>query len=167
MIRDARPEDAEAICTIYNDAVQNSTAIWNEIVVDAENRRAWIAERQAAGFPVLVWDEGDQALGYASFGPFRPHDGYRLTVEHSVYVHPDHRSGGKGAQLMEALIARARAEGFHVMVAAIDAANTGSIRLHARLGFAEVGVMRHVGKKFGRWLDLALMQLVLDDRLQP
>ncbi|PTV96229.1 phosphinothricin acetyltransferase [Rhodobacter aestuarii] len=167
MIRDARPEDAEAICTIYNDAVQNSTAIWNEILVDAENRRAWIAERQAAGFPVLVWDEDGQALGYASFGPFRPHDGYRLTVEHSVYVHPDHRSGGKGAQLMEALIARARAEGFHVMVAAIDAANIGSIRLHARLGFADVGVMRQVGKKFGRWLDLALMQLLLDDRPQP
>ncbi|OOY29881.1 GNAT family N-acetyltransferase [Thioclava sp. L04-15] len=167
MIRDARPEDAEAITEIYNDAVHNTTAIWNEIEVDAENRRAWIAERQGAGYPLLVWDEGGRAVGYASFGPFRPHDGYRLSVEHSVYVHRDHRSGGKGAQMMEALIERARADGYHVMVGAIDAANAVSIRLHERLGFAHVGLMPQVGKKFGRWLDLALLTLLLDDRERP
>ena len=167
MIRDAKPDDAEAIAEIYNDAVRNTTAIWNEIEVDAQNRRNWIAERQGSGYPVLVWDQGGKAVGYASFGPFRPHDGYHLSVEHSVYVHRDHRAGGKGAQMMEALIARARKSGFHVMIAAVDAANTGSVRLHERLGFAHVGMMPQVGKKFGRWLDLALLQLVLDDRAQP
>ncbi|MBN2741425.1 MAG: N-acetyltransferase [Rhodobacteraceae bacterium] len=167
MIRDAKPDDAVAIAEIYNDAVRNTTAIWNEIEVDAQNRRNWIAERQGSGYPVLVWDQGGKAVGYASFGPFRPHDGYHLSVEHSVYVHRDHRAGGKGAQMMEALIARARKSGFHVMIAAVDAANTGSVRLHERLGFAHVGMMPQVGKKFGRWLDLALLQLVLDDRAQP
>ncbi|WP_417806636.1 GNAT family N-acetyltransferase [Thioclava sp.] len=167
MIRDAKPDDAEAIAEIYNDAVRNTTAIWNDIEVDAQNRRDWITDRQAAGYPLLVWEDGGKAVGYASFGPFRPHDGYHLSVEHSVYVHRDHRSGGKGAQMMEALISRARASGFHVMIAAIDAANTGSVRLHERLGFAHVGMMPQVGKKFGRWLDLALLQLVLDDRAQP
>lgn len=167
MIRDAKSEDAEAIAEIYNDAVRNTTAIWNEIEIDAQNRRDWIADRQAAGYPVLVWEEGGKAVGYVSFGPFRPHDGYRLSVEHSVYVHRDHRAGGKGAQMMEALIARAREGGFHVMIAAVDAANAGSVRLHERLGFAHVGRLPQVGKKFGRWLDLALLQLVLDDRAQP
>jgi phosphinothricin acetyltransferase len=167
MIRDAKPDDAEAIAEIYNDAVRNTTAIWNDIEIDAQNRRDWIADRQDAGYPVLVWDQGGKAVGYASFGPFRPHDGYHLSVEHSVYVHRDHRAGGKGAQMMEALITRARDSGFHVMIAAIDAANTGSVRLHERLGFDHVGMMPQVGKKFGRWLDLALLQLVLDDRAQP
>ncbi|KEO53233.1 GNAT family N-acetyltransferase [Thioclava indica] len=167
MIRDAKPDDAEAIAEIYNDAVRNTTAIWNDIEIDAQNRRDWIADRQAAGYPVLVWEQDGEAVGYASFGPFRPHDGYHLSVEHSVYVHRDHRSGGKGAQMMEALIIRARETGFHVMIAAIDAANTGSVRLHERLGFDHVGMMPQVGKKFGRWLDLALLQLVLDDRSQP
>ncbi|PFG64962.1 phosphinothricin acetyltransferase [Thioclava sp. ES.031] len=167
MIRDARPQDAEAITEIYNDAVRNTTAIWNEVEVGPENRRAYIADRQAAGYPVLVWEEDGRAVGYASFGPFRPHDGYHLSVEHSVYVHREHRAGGKGAKLMEALIERAKEGGFHVMVGAIDAANEGSIRLHERLGFTQVGLMPQVGKKFGRWLDLALLTLLLDDRERP
>ena len=167
MIRDARPEDAEAICEIYNDAVANTTAIWNEILVDAENRRQWIADRQAAGYPVLVWEADGRAMGYASFGPFRPHDGYHLSVEHSVYVNRAARGGGIGRKLMAALIERARDGGFHVMIAAIDGANDGSIRLHEKLGFTRTGTMPQVGKKFGRWLDLALLQLQLDDRPAP
>lgn len=167
MIRDASPEDANAICEIYNDAVANTTAIWNEVLVDADNRRHWIAERQAAGFPVLVWEQDGRAVGYASFGPFRPHDGYRLSVEHSVYVNHTARGGGIGKLLMAALIERARTGGFHVMIAAIDGANEGSIRLHKQLGFLHVGTMPQVGKKFGRWLDLALLQLQLDDRAAP
>ncbi|TMV94707.1 N-acetyltransferase family protein [Thioclava sp. BHET1] len=167
MIRDATPDDAAAIAEIYNDAVRHTTAIWNEIEIDAQNRSDWIADRQGAGYPVLVWEEAGRAVGYASFGPFRPHDGYHLSVEHSVYVHRDHRGGGKGAQMMAALIDRAREGGFHVMVGAIDASNEGSVRLHERLGFQHIGTMPQVGKKFGRWLDLALLQLVLDDRAQP
>lgn len=116
---------------------------------------------------MLVLEEGAKVVGYASYGPFRAFDGYRGTVEHSVYVRTDLRGGGRGRALLSALILRARAQGLHVMVAAIEAENNASIILHQRLGFAAVGLMPQVGQKFGRWLDLLLMQLRLDDRPQP
>lgn len=167
MIRDAGPADAGAIAAIYNHAVDHSTAIWNEARVDAGNRAAWMAARQADGFPVIVFERGGAVLGYGSFGPWRAFDGYRATVEHSVYVHPQARGGGIGCAVMEALIARARGAGMHVMVAGIEAGNGASIRLHERLGFTQTGLMPQVGQKFGRWLDLAFLQLVLDEREAP
>ncbi|KFE33998.1 GNAT family N-acetyltransferase [Thioclava atlantica] len=167
MIRDARPEDAAAIAEIYNDAVDNLTAIWTEKRTDAAERAAWIAERQAAGFPVLVSDEEGRVLGYASYGKFRDKDGYDLTVEHSVYIHRDARGRGLGTPMLQALIDHARAAGFHAMLGVIAAENQGSIRLHERLGFTRVGTLPQVGKKFGRWLDLALLQITLDDRAHP
>lgn len=167
-VREAGPGDAGAIAEIYNDAVRRTTAIWNETEVDAANRAAWMAERQGAGFPVLAAvDEAGGVVGYASFGAFRAFEGYRHTVEHSVYVRADARGAGIGAELMRALIARARAAGKHAMVGAIEAGNAASIRLHERLGFVAVGRMPQVGAKFGRWLDLALLELVLDDRAAP
>ena len=167
MIRPATPQDAAAIAAIYNDAVRHTTAIFNEHEVDVQNRIDWMQGREAAGFPVLVLEEAGEAVGYASYGPFRPHDGYRATVEHSVYIRSDLRGGGRGKALMVALIDRAKAQGLHVMVAGIEASNEASIELHERLGFERVGVMVQVGQKFGRWLDLLLMQLRLDDRAQP
>ena len=167
MIREATPEDAQAIATIYNDAVRTTTAIWNEVEVSVRDRIDWIAARQQAGFPVLVLEEGAKVVGYASYGPFRAFDGYRGTVEHSVYVRTDLRGGGRGRALLSALIWRAQAQGLHVMVAAIEAGNAGSLVLHQRLGFEAVGLMPQVGQKFGRWLDLLWMQLKLDDRPQP
>lgn len=164
-IRTATATDAPVLTAIYNDAVSRTTAIWNETEVDVEDRRTWIRERLAAGFPLLVAVDGqDAVLGYATYGPWRPHDGYRHTVEHSVYVHPDRRGGGIGRSLLEALIAVAREQGIHVLVAGIDAENTGSIRLHERLGFVRTGLLPQVGTKFGRWLDLAFLQLTLDGR---
>lgn len=167
MIRDAEPEDAEAIAAIYNTAVRETTAIWNDVEVDALNRAEWLMARQAQGLPVLVLDEGGVVTGYASYGPFRAFDGYRATVEHSVYIRADRRGGGRGKALLNALIDYARAEERHVLVGAIESGNTASIALHARLGFQEIGVMPQVGQKFGRWLDLTLMQLTLDDRESP
>ncbi|SOB94934.1 GNAT family N-acetyltransferase [Rhodobacter maris] len=167
MIRHATPLDAAAIAAIYNAAVRETTAIWNEVEVDAENRVAWMNARAAEGFPVLVVEEEGSICGYASYGPFRAFDGYRATVEHSVYVRADKRGGGRGRALLTAVIDHARTAGRHVMVAAIEAGNAPSIALHEKLGFARVGVMAQVGQKFGRWLDLALLQLVLDDRPQP
>ena len=161
-IRDATAADAGAICAIYNLAVRETTAIWNEIEVDAANRAAWLAERQRAGFPVLVAERGGVVVGYATYGPFRPHDGYRFSVENSVYVAEAARGGGVGRALMAALIERARKAGLHAMVAGIEAENAGSIRLHAALGFVEAGRLPQVGTKFGRWLDLLFMQLTLD-----
>lgn len=166
MIRTATPADAPAIAAIYNHAVEHTTAIWNDVTVDADNRVGWMQDRLAAGLPVIVWDHGG-VLGYASYGPWRAFDGYRQTVEHSVYVAPNAQGGGIGRRLMESLITRARKDGLHVMVAGVEAENIGSIRLHERLGFTQTGLMPQVGQKFGRWLDLAFLQLVLDDRAAP
>lgn len=163
VIRDAQEQDLEGILAIYNDAVENTTAIWNETLVALDNRRAWLAERVAQGFPVLVTaDASGAVLGYASYGTWRPHDGYKHTVEHSLYVRADQRGQGLGPLLMQALIERARSAGLHVLVAAIESENSASIRLHQRLGFVTTGQMPQVGRKFGRWLDLTFMQLILE-----
>lgn len=162
-IRDALDADLAGILQIYNDAVQNSTAIWNDRIVDLNNRRAWLAERHEQGYPVLVAiDDEQQVIGYASFGPWRPHDGFRQTVENSVYVRPGQRGSGVGRSLMQELIKRARELGKHVMMAAIESENRASVHMHQQLGFMHVGQMRQVGRKFDRWLDLTFMQLMLD-----
>jgi phosphinothricin acetyltransferase len=167
-VRDAQPADLPAIRDIYNDAVLNTTAIWNEQPVDLGNRQAWFSARQTQGYPVLVAvDAEDNVLGYASFGDWRPFDGFRHTVEHSVYVCRDQRGNGLGPLLMAVLIERAGACDKHVMVAAIESGNTASIRLHERIGFVTTGQMPQVGTKFGRWLDLTFMQLVLNPGAPP
>ena len=102
--------------------------------------------------------DGARVLGFASFGDFRSWPGYRYTVEHSVHVVADGRGQGTGRALMERLLPRAVDLGKHVMVAGIDASNAASIRFHERLGFERVGLLREVGCKFGRWLDLAFLQ---------
>jgi L-amino acid N-acyltransferase YncA len=161
-IRDAKPSDLPGILAIYTDALFNTTAIWNEQPVDLANRQAWFDARQTQGYPILVAvDDEDQVTGYASFGDWRPFEGYRCTVEHSVYVRADQRGKGLGPKLMTALIDRARLCDKHVMVAAIESGNAASISLHERLGFIITGQMPQVGTKFGRWLDLTFMQLDL------
>ncbi|MXN47158.1 GNAT family N-acetyltransferase [Shinella kummerowiae] len=163
-IRDAAEGDLPGIMDIYNDAVANTTAIWNEDVVDLANRKAWFAARRERDFPVLVAVRGKQVIGYASYGDWRPFDGYRHTVEHSVYVRGDVRGTGAGKRLMKALIDRASFNGVHVMIAGIEAENVASIKLHEKLGFRMVGRFSEVGIKFGRWLDLACMELRVPKR---
>ena len=167
IIRDAVVTDLPAITAIYNAAVAGTTAIWNDTAVDLENRRVWWADRLAKGYPVLVSCEGDAVLGYASFGDWRAFDGYRGTVEHSVYVREGAQGRGIGLLLMSELVKRARGCGKHVMVAGVEAGNVGSIRLHQRLGFVETGRMPQVGQKFGGWLDLVFLQLQLDTVERP
>ncbi len=160
-IRSATEADLPAILAIYNHAVVHSTAIWNETPSDLEGRRAWLLERQGRGYPVLVAEEDGRVAGYASFGDFRPFEGYRITCEHSVYVAQGARRRGLGTALVAALVEEARKLGKQAMVGAIDAANTDSIGLHEKLGFVEVARMPGVGTKFGRSLDLVLMQKAL------
>ncbi len=160
-IRDAAEADLAAIRDIYNHAVEHTTAIWNEVLIDLDNRRAWLELRRAKGFPVLVAERAGKVAGYASYGDWRAFDGYRHTVEHSVYVDKDCRGSGIGRLLMQALIDHARGNDKHVMIAAIEAKNQPSIALHERLGFRLVGIHQEVGIKFGRWLDLAMMELKL------
>ncbi|MDT3412209.1 GNAT family N-acetyltransferase [Kosakonia cowanii] len=166
-IRYAVKEDCAAIAAIYNHAVINTAAIWNDQTVDADNRIAWFEARALLGYPVIVSEENGVVTGYASFGDWRAFDGFRHTVEHSVYVHPDHQGKGLGLALMERLIEEAKRIGKHVMVAGIEAQNQGSIHLHQKLGFTITGQMPQVGTKFGRWLDLTFMQLQLDNRSDP
>lgn len=166
-IRDAETADLATITEIHNHAVVHTTAIWNEDPVDADDRAAWLAERTRDGFPVIVAADDTGVLGYASFGRWRPHSGFRHTVEHSVYVRDGQQGRGIGTTLMVELIAQARSRGIHVMIAAVESGNAASVALHQRLGFAEVGRMPQVGAKFGRWLDLSFLQLTLDDRATP
>ena len=167
IIRTATAADAQGLAEIYNHAVENTVAILNETLVDAENRAAWVAQRQNDGFPVLVAEEDGQVIGYASYGPWRPFHGFRETVEHSVYVRDGQRGKGLGRQLMQALIDQAKADGLHMMVAAVTAGNDASIRLHEALGFEVTARMPQVGQKFGDWLELIFLQLRLDDRPSP
>lgn len=168
LIRDARPDDIDAILAIYNEAVTQTTAIWNETPVDAANRLAWLNQRQEAHYPVLVADAGPSGIvGYASFGDWRAFEGYRHTIEHSIYVRADQRGSGIGKDLLRELIERARDLGKHVMIAGIEARNAPSIRLHEQFGFRQVGLLPEVGTKFGQWLDLAFLQLILDQRSIP
>ena len=160
-IQAAEEHHLPGILAIYNHAVEHTTAIWNYAVVDLENRRAWWRARTEAALPVLVAVNGDEVLGYASYGPFRAFDGYRLTVEHSVYVAEGARRQGIASRLLSALEAHARDTGLHVMLGGIAADNQASLRLHQRLGFTETGRLPQVGQKFGRWLDLVFMQKVL------
>ena len=155
-IRYACKEDCAAIAEIYNHAVLHTAAIWNDKTVDTDNRIAWFEARQLA-----------VVTGYSSFGDWRAFDGFRHTVEHSVYVHPDHQGKGLGRSLLVALIKEARRLNKHVMVAGIEAQNQASLHLHETLGFVTTGQMPQVGTKFGRWLDLTFMQLQLDDRRDP
>lgn len=160
---------AAAILDIFNDAIVNSTALYDYQPRTAQNMLSWFEAKRAGGFPVIgIEDAQGQLLGFCSWGSFRAYPAYKYTVEHSVYVHPQHRGRGLGRQLMELLIAEAKSRGdIHVIVGAIDAANAGSIALHKNLGFEHVGQMPQVGFKFGRWLDLAFYQLTLQTPQNP
>ncbi len=161
LIRHTTTTDLPALLAIYNDAVENTLAIWNETLVDLENRRQWLEARNRNGFPVLVAERDGKVLGYASYGPFRPFEGFRHSSELSIYVASDARGGGIGRALLAALIEEARARHVHVLIAGIEAGNAASIALHKAQGFEEAGTLKQVGQKFGRWLDLLFMQKIL------
>ena len=161
-------QHAAAILDILNDAIVHSTALYDYQPRQMQNMVTWFENKRAGGFPVIgIEDEQGQLLAFGSYGSFRAFPAFKYTVEHSVYVHKDHRGKGLGLQVMQALIAAVRENGLHTMVGAIDASNSGSIALHERLGFRLVGTLPQVGFKFGRWLDLAFYQLVLDTPADP
>ena len=160
-IRDAVHADLPAILEIHNDAIRTTTAIWDEHEVDLDDRRAWFDARHSAGLPVLVAELSENVIGFATYGPWRAKTGYRFTVENSVYVHPDHRDRGAATSLLSTVIEHARDGDVHAIVAGIEATNAASIALHEKFGFRRVALLPEVGFKFGRWLDLAYLQLSL------
>ena len=161
-------EHAPAILAILNEAIVNSTALYDYAPRPPEAMAAWFATKRAQGFPVIgAVNEAGTLMGFASWGTFRAFPAFKYTVEHSVYVHIDHRGRGLSKLLMNELIRRAREAQLHVLVGCIDASNTASIALHQRLGFEHSGTMPQVGFKFGRWLDAAFYQLNLDTPIEP
>ncbi|GAA3334157.1 N-acetyltransferase [Curtobacterium albidum] len=161
-VRDCEPRDLDVVHALHVDAVLHSTAIWQDEPHPRPWFDGWLADRRGAGLPVLVAEVDGVVAGYATYSAFRPHQGYRHTTEHSVYVVPAFRGRGVATVLMDALVDHARAGGMHVLMAGICSSNVGSIALHERLGFTTVGVLPEVGRKFDRWLDLTLMRLPLD-----
>ena len=164
LIRDAVDGDMPALRDLYNALIPTTTVAWTETLQTLRERRAWFRRQQRSGNPVLVAELDGDVVGFTAYGSFRGSGkwpGYRHTVEHTIHVRQDLRGEGIGSRLLEALIDRARRADVHVMVAAIDGANTDSIVFHERLGFATVAVLPEVGRKFDRWLDLVLMQRIL------
>lgn len=164
-VRDAVPADLPAITAIYGHHVLNSTGTFEEEPPPESEMAARIARVQDAGFPWLVAeDEAGEVLGFGYCGPFRPRAAYRFTAEDSVYVRDDIRGQGVGKALVAEVLARAEAMGIRQMMAVIgDAENVGSIGLHISLGFRQVGVLKAVGMKFGRWVDVVQMQRALGE----
>lgn len=162
MIRATTEADLPAITAIDNDAVATPTAIHGDEPFRAEDRAAWFAARRAAGYPLLVADDGDGVPGRGTLGDCRAYPGYRRTAGHSVHVRADAPGRGLGSSLVAALFEPARALGRHVMAAAVDASNGGSIHMHERLGFTHRALLREAGRTFGRWLDAQFMQAFPD-----
>ncbi|MDQ0743208.1 L-amino acid N-acyltransferase YncA [Clavibacter sp. B3I6] len=160
-IRPAEPRDIDDLLEIRNDAILNSTALWTDEPVDRAEREAWFRRAAEEGDPILVAEVDGAMAGYGTYGPWRRMSGYRFSVEDSVYVHDAHQGRGIGRALLEALVAHARAAGKRAVFADIEAGNTGSIRLHERLGFRRVGLLPGIGWKHGRPLDLAILHLSL------
>ena len=160
-------EHGDAILEILNEAIVNSTALYDYKPRAPEAMVGWFKAKASARFPVIGALAEGQLAGFASYGTFRAWPAYKYTVEHSVYVHRDHRGKGIGATLMKKLIDAAREQEYHVMVGGIDTANRTSIAMHEKLGFTHAGTVRHAGYKFGRWLDLAFYQLLLETPRRP
>ncbi|MEI8145760.1 MAG: N-acetyltransferase family protein [Alphaproteobacteria bacterium] len=159
--RDATEADLPAILAIVNDAILNTTALWIDDPVDLDNRRAWFEARRSQGYPVIIAERDGQVAGFGSYGAFRTGDGYRNSVEHSIYVRADLRGQGIGAPLLRALEDIARGQGKRAMIGGVEGSNTASLQLHRKLGFVDSGRLPHVGFKFGRWLDLVFMTKAL------
>lgn len=159
-VRLATIEDAEGIRAIYNREVLEGTATFDLRPRTPEDQRAWLTDRSGA-HAVLVAVDAGRVVGYGSLSPYHERPGYRTSVEDSVYVMADQQGRGVGKTLLLALIEAARLRGFHTVIARIAGDNDASVALHRRCGFDVVGVEREVGRKFSRWLDVTVMQLLL------
>jgi L-amino acid N-acyltransferase len=156
------------ILDIFNEAILNSTAMYDYQPRTMEQMIQWFGTKAMADFPVIgAIDAQGKLLGFASYGTFRAWPAYKYSVEHSIYVHKDYRCQGLGRLLMQQLIIVAQQQQYHVMIAAIDVNNPGSRALHESLGFVQGGTLKQVGFKFGQWLDLDLYQYILDTPDRP
>lgn len=154
------PRDAEALRAIYNLEVTESTVTFDLVPRSLADQLAWI-EEHSGGHPATVAEVDGEVIGFAALSPYRPRPAYATTVEDSVYVHREHRGTGVGRLLLADLVERAADHGFHAAIARIVGSHEASIALHRACGFTEIGREHEVGRKFGRWLDVVLMQRML------
>jgi L-amino acid N-acyltransferase len=159
-LRLARLDDAEATRQIYNHEVTTSTATFDLVPRSLDEQRRWIGARSGAHAVVVAEDDGE-IVGFASLSPWRDRPAYATSVEDSVYVHRDHQGRGIGKTLLAELVRVGRAHGFHAVFARIVGGHESSVALHRALGFEVVGTEREVGRKFGKWLDIVVMELLL------
>jgi L-amino acid N-acyltransferase YncA len=159
---------ADQILAIFNDAIVNSTALYDYRPRTLESMAGWFENKRKGNYPVLgiVCGTGE-LVAFASYGTFRAWPAYKYSVEHSIYVAAGHRGKGLGKMLLPEVIKSARAQDYHVLIGCIDSTNAASIWLHRRFGFQHAGTIRQVGFKFGGWLDLDLYQLILDTPVKP
>jgi phosphinothricin acetyltransferase len=155
------PGDAEAIRSIYNPEVTEATVTFDLVPRSRADQLAWIEEHSGGHPAIVAVDDAGDVVGFASLSPYRPRAAYATTVENSVYVHRDRRGEGIGRLLLTELVELARSHGFHAVIARIVGEHQASIALHRACGFAEIGREREVGRKFGKWLDVVLMQRML------
>ena len=163
LIRDANESDLPVILDIYNDVIVNTTAVYSEKPHTLQMRKDWYLDRINNDFPVFVADINGNIAGFCSFGHFRAWPCYRYTAELSLYVEGSYRGKGISKIMLQALIDRAREMNVHALLAGISADNQISINLHRSFGFVEVAHFKEVGYKFGRWLDLKFLELILNN----
>jgi phosphinothricin acetyltransferase len=157
-VRLAHPEDADAIRAIYNREVTQSTATLDLVPRSAPEQTGWMDDHSGAYAALVAVTSDGRVAGFGSLSPYRTRPGYSTTVEDSVYVDTGHRGAGVGRLLLSELVAVAATSGFHTVIARISAPQEPSLALHRSCGFELVGVEREVARKFGRWVDVALMQ---------
>jgi L-amino acid N-acyltransferase YncA len=163
-----RERHTEAILAIFNDAILNSTALYDYKPRTKEMMTAWFDAKSKGKFPIIgIENDSGELMGFASYGTFRAFSAYKYTVEHSVYVDARFRGQGVGKRLLQEIITAAQTQDYHVLVGGIDSTNAPSIRLHESFGFTHCGTIRQAGFKFNRWLDLAFYQLILTTPSQP
>ena len=161
-IRNALGDDIKSILAIYNDVLLTTNAIYEERPRTEKEVLDWYDSRVSVGFPFFVCEWEGHVVGYCSYGRFRDRACYQPTVEHAIHIASPFRGRGFGSQMLAHLISDARCRNFHSMIAGIDSKNEGSIALHAKFGFRPVAHIPQVALKFDRWLDLVLMQLMLN-----
>lgn len=166
---DCTPErHSAAILAIFNDAIVNSTALYDYEPRTPQSMASWFEAKARGNFPVIgIENDAGELLGFGSYGTFRAWPAYKYTIEHSLYVDNRFRGQGLGKALLTAIVQAAERQGYHVLVGGIDATNTASIRLHEKLGFTHCGTVKQSGFKFGRWLDLAFYQRILATPATP
>jgi phosphinothricin acetyltransferase len=167
-IADCDRSRAPEILAILNDAIEHSTALYDYQPRPLSAMAGWFDVKERGANPVIgAIDDSGRLMGFAKYGHFRAWPAYKYSVEHSLYVAAGHRGQGIGTALLTAILERARTQQYHNVIGGIDADNAASIALHERFGFERCGLIRHAGYKFGRWLDLAFYQKLLETPTEP